>query len=205
MGDCRMKIFVLLFLFFIIGCSKEKPQKYPLNTLNGDSFIEVEENIIIENNNIQLSENVYVYESDIFKNDLFIDISKDPWVYENDTSFTFNEYFPDFIHKGTPQKYIEVENDEIKIVYYPHDFSITGEYIIQFVTIKKYTDKYCFGDLFGKTSEKIMEIFITTPDYLSINQNGEGMISFASTEYINYVVFEFLNNIVSKINYGESI
>jgi hypothetical protein len=196
-----MKFIVVLAVIFLVSCNNEKSQKISIED------IVIEEDITkkiddknIKNNYITIMDNNTVYESYIFDNELFINISDNPEVYKNNDTFIFNEYFPHSINKGTPQKYIEVENDEIKIIYYPNDFSINGKYIIQFVTIKKCTNKYCFGDLFGKTTEEIIAIFSDTePEF------RDGEISYTSEGYIKFVVFEIKNNIVYRIQYGENI
>ena len=190
-----MKFIIILMVIILISCNKEKSQK-----ISEEIVTEKVEDKNIENQYILLTENNTVYESYIFDNDLFINISDNPEVYKDDDTFTFNENFPNFIHKSTPEKYIEVENDEIKIVYYPNDFSINGKYIIQFITIKKFTKKYCFGDLFGKTSEEIIAMFSNTE-----SDFRDGEISYTSEGYIKFVVFEIKNNIVYRIRYGENI
>jgi hypothetical protein len=144
--------------------------------------------------------NMNIEKIDIFENDMFINIFSEPELYKNNAAFSFNEYFPNFIHKGTPEKYIEVENDEIKIVYYPHDFSLNGNYIIQFVTLKKRNDKYFLGSFFGRTSEEILQIITNIPNYTE-----SGQISYVSTGYIYFVTFMFINGEINKIIYGHNI
>jgi hypothetical protein len=137
---------------------------------------------------------------DIFENDMFINIFSEPELYKNNAAFSFNEYFPNFIQKGTPEKYIEIENDEIKIVYYPHDFSLNGNYIIQSVTLKKRNDKYFLGNFFGRTSEEILQRITNIPNYIE-----SGQISYVSAGYIYFVTFMFMNGKIDKIIYGHNI
>ena len=187
----RYGIILILTIVLMFGCKNEKVQKIFIEDIISEEFVVQK----TENRDIEP-----VYESNIFENDLFLNISKEPEFYQNNILFTFNEYFPEFIHKGTPEKYIKVENDEIEIVYYPDNFSLNGKYIIQFVTLKKFTNKYCFGNLFGKSSEEILNLF----PYNKFGLRG-GEISYNSDGYINFVVFKIKNNIVYSISYGENI
>ena len=201
-----MKIFIVIMLLLMISCNKEWEKNDPvLHNTNDKFMLETIDSKISGNGNKQTLVIDSIYESNIFNNDLFIGISEDPDFYKNDISFTFNEVLPDFLHKGTPQKYVEVENDEIKIVYYPHDFSIHGNYIIQFITIKTFTKKYFLGDLIGKTSEYIMALFSESLEYLFINEGGKGHIGFSSKGSIYFVTFMFRDNYLYSISYGRNI
>jgi len=196
---------LMVMIFFTFSCKNNKnTDKTVLDAVpeSAEINIIIEEttpNDVIDKNKVKV-ENMNIEKIDIFENDMFINIFSEPELYKNNADFSFNEYFPDYIHKGTPEKYIEVENDEIKIVYYPHNFSLDGNYIIQFVTLKKRNDKYFLGNFFGRTPEEILQIVTNIPNYI-----GSGQITYSSTGYIYFVTFMFINGEINKIIYGENI
>lgn len=217
-----MKYCILLLIVMIFSCKNEKNQ----NNTYEESPLNNVENVIVENGLNTNKEDFEIIETfDIFEKDMFINIFSDPEIYKNNNEFTFNEYFPDFIEKETPRKYIEVKNNEIEIVYYPHDFSINGTYIIQFVTLKTRNDKYFLGDFFGKTPIEIVKTITNIPYYWSgkvgnfygwteeeifkaitdVPVNWSGEISYVSEGFRYFVNLSFENGIVTGIGYGRNI
>ena len=172
---------------------------------------------------VPINEYLNIEKFDIFMKDMFVNISNDPEFYRNNSDYLFNEYFSTSDHKGAPEKYIEVEDELIKIVYYPHDRSINGKYIIQFVTLKKGNNNYFLAEYFERSPEEIVLSISNKPEnwservgnfylwsydgiYQEITKapkNWNGEIFYIAEGNSHYVRFTFKNRMVCEINYGE--
>jgi len=153
-----MKKFLIGLLICInfISCSKSEKDnsKIPELVNSENELIDV---IIEEINsnfvNTTEAETEIIEPFDVFKEDMFINISPDPEIYRNNSNFLFEEKIYDInLAKGWPLKEIIVEDDIIIIHYFPIDrYNIDSLYTIQEVTLKKRNDVYFLGNLFGKT------------------------------------------------------
>ena len=174
-----MRCIVILLVIFLFSCGGKNQTK-----------------TTVENIGLNETEITDIGKFDIFHNDLFNNISLDPELYKNNSSFVFNEIFLDSV---MPQKNIIVGNDDIEIIYYFRDFNTNGRWhITQSVTLKNKTDKYYLGNFFEKNSEEILQLITNTPDYV-----GKDQIDYSTIDYPKYfVIFYFKNNKVNKIRYG---
>jgi hypothetical protein len=97
-------IVVMMMITSLISCNNKEKSLIENKSKNEIAEINIDNGKntdIIANHSFEVE---YDYKSYIFDNDFNMNVSVDPFDYENNESFNFKEYFPEHDHTGTPQK-----------------------------------------------------------------------------------------------------
>ena len=197
----KFRLFLTSSILLLTFCTCEKNSiKY---TEKNNEIKEVVEGILTQEDilNKELTGN------DIFEQNIFHNIFESPDYYIDNNNFSYKENIPENRIKSEPEKYITVENNEIRILFTPDYYSIGYEewklnekYKLQFITIKEETDNYFFGKYIGKASEEIMELY---PNFDGkITKTGESHIMYSSKGWDKFINFTLEDNIVTEITFG---
>jgi hypothetical protein len=134
----------------------------------------------------------YLFESDIFAN-----IAKYPDYYKNNGEYNYDEIIPDsnyLLNRLGVELEIIVSNSEIEIYY----FKINNIFHIQLVKLKKNTSENILGKYIGISIDELLLIF-GIPDIINKHE-----IIYFSKDFLYYVNFKILNNLIESISFGYS-
>jgi|GEM_PF-4816466 len=163
---------LLAISLLVCSCTKSyKPQAgNSVASVSVDNSQSVK-NFLIDTEDLNSSKKKFTdvypsYNSNLFENDIFFNILL-KYVYEDDPSFTIKEYTYDHkLDRGEHRYNMIIKNDAVEKNY---SGDSKNDYYLRYIDIIKYTDDYCFGNLIGISSEKLLKLFSDSTSMIFYN------------------------------------
>ena len=135
--------------------------------------------------------------------DMFINISEDPFAYKNNDAFDFEEItkndsdFPSYASMYNCEKIYKIKNSSMIITYW----NVAGKNQIQTILINDKITKHPFSKFIGKKADNVLKQYPKNKTY----ELTKSELKFDSEDWLSFIQFKIKDEIIYQIVIGKNL